>query len=184
MKIKLAVLLSLIMLCIAALTFDLWAQKSINTAAPVPIEQTLVPVPDFKFTTVGQQTYTLHALPEPGILLNFWASWCAPCQVELPAMIRRVKEANGALALVAVSIDDRQDAMEKFIARQKLSDMPHTYWVWDEGKTISLKTFNTSAVPETILINSQRQMVDKIVGDPGWDSPAVKSQLKNLASPR
>src|SRR5262249_49097465 len=141
-----------------------------------------------KFTATDGRRYDLRALPEKGIILHFWASWCPPCMAEFPALLQKVADTHGDLALVAVSIDDRRDDMNHFLDRLRqdngpLAAVPHVYWVWDRDKTISLKTFDTVRPPESVLIDARRHMVDKIAGDPGWDSADLRTRLAALARP-
>jgi thiol-disulfide isomerase/thioredoxin len=182
MKAKLLALLAVLIVCALAASYDRW-----HTPGPEqPAEETEItamkpaPVPDFGFTTDRGMAYDIHALPERGIILHFWASWCAPCAQEMPALLAKVRQANGTLALVAVSIDDNQAQMQQFLHQTALKPEPHIYWVWDRTKDISLRRFNTIRVPETILIDRGRMMTEKIVGDPGWDSAAVRAELAGL----
>ncbi len=180
MRPKFLVLIIIIVLCGLAVSYDFWPQQRVQIAPPAAHTAHFETVPDLTFTTRDQKTYQLKTLSEPGILLHFWASWCAPCQTEFPQLLKQIAEANGRLALVAVSIDESPAAITHFMAQYHLTSAPHVYWVWDQGKIISLKTFNTAAVPETILINRQRRMVEKLVGDPDWTSAATSQRLKTL----
>jgi thiol-disulfide isomerase/thioredoxin len=142
------------------------------------------PLPSISFTVTDGKKYDFAKLPEKGIVLHFWASWCAPCAVEFPVLLKKIAEANGDLALVAVSIDDSRENMDKFVKKLgKQADAPHVYWVWDKNKDISVKQFDTVKAPETVLIDSKRRMTGKIAGDPGWDTPAMAEKLRALALP-
>ena len=181
MRAKLIVLFVILVVCALAMSYDLWPDRQQPTITQVAAPAAhFATVPDFTFSTIDQKSHMIKSLPEQGIILHFWASWCGPCLIELPHLVKRVADSHGRLALVAVSIDDNFDAMNQFIARQHQKDTSHVYWVWDQDKYISLKLFNTTTPPETILINARRQMVDKIVGDPDWTLPEAKRLLDKL----
>jgi len=179
MRAKLSSLFAILVICGLAIAYDTWHQAEL----PPTITEinTFKMTPNFKFTAQNSKTYDFNHLPKTGIILHFWASWCVPCQVELPELLKQIQNAHGELALVAVSIDNSHEAMQKFIDQLPYRNNTHIYWIWDQNKDISLKTFNTANVPESILINSQHQMVQKIVGDPGWNSPDIVKQLNELA---
>jgi cytochrome c biogenesis protein CcmG, thiol:disulfide interchange protein DsbE len=172
---------------IAVFTFAIAREHMITPVAPAyaPAAQAAAqPLPAISFAATDGKTYDLGKLPEKGIVLHFWASWCAPCAVEFPVMLKKIADANGDLALVAVSIDDKREDMDKFV--KKLGGQataPHVYWVWDKDKDISVKQFDTVKAPETVLIDAKRRMTAKIAGDAGWDTPAMAEKLRALALP-
>ncbi|HVY13380.1 MAG TPA: TlpA disulfide reductase family protein, partial [Alphaproteobacteria bacterium] len=132
--------------------------------------QTSAPVPSFSFALLDGGTGKIDDLKEKIILIHFWASWCAPCKVEFPHLLDYVKRANGKVALLAIAVDDKREASKKFLKSLRLeTDTPHVIWAWDSDKTLSFKLFNTAAMPETIIVDENRRMVDKIVGPGGWD---------------
>ncbi|HTK84962.1 MAG TPA: TlpA disulfide reductase family protein [Patescibacteria group bacterium] len=184
MKAKLLALIVIIVACGAAATYDLWQTPANAPASDNALVASPHKIPAINFTTLEGKNYFLSTLPEKGIILHFWASWCAPCALEFPLLLRKVAEANGNLALVSVSIDDSRPNMDEFLVRLKArgvrTDAPHVYWVWDRDKSISLKNFQTVRAPESVLINRQRRMIDKIAGDPGWAGQEMSRKLLAL----
>jgi len=67
------------------------------------------PAPDFETTTLDGQPFNLSSLHGKIVLLDFWATWCAPCVAELPN-IRKLHDQYSADGLVAVSISFDRDA--------------------------------------------------------------------------
>lgn len=136
------------------------------------------PFPDLQFKTVDGQSLYLKDIAEPIVLVHFWAAWCQPCQAEFPDLLNYVANARGKVALMAIALDDHYADSQKMLSRIEASShtslsAPHLYWVWDDNKAISARMFNTIKVPETIIVNQQRQMIDKIVGVGPWaDKPA------------
>jgi thiol-disulfide isomerase/thioredoxin len=172
---------------VAVFSFAIARERLMTPGAPAyaPTAAALKqPLPAISFTAADGRTYDLSKLPEKGIILHFWASWCAPCAIEFPPLLKKIGSAGGDLALVAVSIDDRKEGMDKFVQKLgKLTRNPHVYWVWDKDKSISMKQFDTVKAPETVLIDARRRMTAKIAGDPGWDTPAMAEKLRALSVP-
>jgi thiol-disulfide isomerase/thioredoxin len=151
--------LILVALFIAAIFYDLQHTHRGGDLGAAPAQA---------FTTLAGQTYpSFQALAEPVVMVNFWATWCTPCLVELPSMLERVRAEEGRLALVAVATDEAVEQVRSFLARLPGAQAPHVYWVWDEDKTFS-KAFGTTKVPETYLLDRQRRITRKVVGAYDW----------------
>jgi peroxiredoxin len=85
------------------------------SAAPLPGGMT---APDFTRPALDGKPVTLSAARGKLVLLDFWASWCAPCLVELPHLVDLKKRNAGQLEIIGVSMDDAKtnavDALKRF----------------------------------------------------------------------
>ena len=187
--IKIIVLGCVLLTAVATMLYDyIW-----NKPDFIPIQQTselqnYAPIPEVKFTTLNGESYLLDDLNEEAILLHFWASWCITCLVEFPDLLKLVEKFEGKLALISISIDDDKTAMERLLKKLERRtsakiDRNHVYWVWDENKNISLKQFNITRAPETILINNKRLMVTKIIGKNDWAGKETEQKISDLIEP-
>lgn len=120
---------------------------------------------------------TLEDLRGEVVLLNVWATWCKPCEQEMPSM-QRLYEALGpaGLRIVAVSIDT--DPAEKVRA-----------WVEERGLTFDIlrdprgtiqRTYQTTGVPESFVIDRRGLIVKKQIGTWEWDQPASLAFFRRL----
>ncbi|MBI3242705.1 MAG: TlpA family protein disulfide reductase [Chloroflexi bacterium] len=73
-----------------------------GTPAPAPIVGS--PAPDFTLTNINGGTVTLSDLKGKPVLINFWATWCGPCRVEMPA-IQAAYDANKSDGLTVLAVD-------------------------------------------------------------------------------
>ena len=91
-------------------------------------------------------------------LINFWASWCAPCRVEHPILLKLNKEKN--LKLLGVNFKDKKDNALKF-----LRDLGNPYddLARDELGKYSIN-FGIYGIPESILINEDLVIIKKFIG--------------------
>ena len=131
------------------------------------------PAPDF---TVSDGTTTIHLASYRGqiVLVNFWATWCPPCVEEMPSLLQ-LHHDRPDLAILAVSIDEDPDAYNRFIARHRVD----LTTVRDPTQSAA-KLFHTEGWPETYIIDRQGIIRRKIVGDPDWSNPEIRSFLKSL----
>ena len=70
--------------------------------------------PDFSFTTVDGASHTLSSLRGRTVLVNFWATWCAPCKEEMPELQRIADEYGGQVQVVGVNKLETLDAIGPF----------------------------------------------------------------------
>ena len=135
--------------------------------------QTGKPAPDF---TVSDGVTTVHLASYRGrvVLLNFWASWCAPCIQEMPSLLE-LHHQQPNLAVVAVSIDEDPQAYSSFIFRRHVDLIT----VRDPAqKAASL--FRTEMWPETYVIDRNGIVRRKFIGSQDWMSPEIVAYLKSL----
>jgi len=111
------------------------------------------------------------------VLLNIWATWCGPCEAEMPSMERLHRSfADSGLRIVAVSIDDagREDAVREFVARYELTfDVLH-----DPTKRI-IDQYRTNGVPESFVIGRDG-VVRRKTYTQDWNSPANRALIAQL----
>lgn len=129
--------------------------------------------PDF---TVSDGATTVHLASYRGrvVVLNFWASWCAPCIEEMPSLLELHREQPN-LAVVAVSVDEDPDAYSSFIARRHVDLIT----VRDPAQKAA-RLYHSEMWPETYVIDRQGVIRRKFVGSQDWTSPEISAYLKGL----
>ena len=131
------------------------------------------PAPDF---TVSDGSTSIHLASYRGqvVLLNFWATWCPPCNAEMPGLIQ-LHHDRPDLAILAVSIDEDPDAYTNYVTRRHIDFMT----VRDPSKSAA-NLYHTEGWPETYIIDRQGIIRRKIVGDPDWSNPEIRAYLRSL----
>ena len=133
--------------------------------------------PDFAVTDLQGRTVRLSALRGKVVVLNLWATWCAPCVDEMPSIERLWSTLQGDdFALLAVSQDEEgRHSVEPFVQRMKFSfpvflDPDHEvgdrYGVW--------------GYPETFVIDRNGYVVERVIGPRDWASPESLAALRAL----
>jgi len=112
------------------------------------------------------------------VLLNFWATWCKPCEDEMPAMERLYRGLRGEdFELLAVSVDDEKDlaVVRDFRERMAIS-FPIAL---DPAKSVS-QSYQTMGFPESLLIDREGRVIERYVGPRDWDHPVYAERIREL----
>jgi cytochrome c biogenesis protein CcmG, thiol:disulfide interchange protein DsbE len=135
--------------------------------------QTGKPAPDFN---VSDGTSSIHLANYRGqvVLLNFWASWCAPCVVELPSL-QQFHRDHPEYPILAVSIDESDDAYRRFLVQRRVDFIT----VRDPDKTAA-NEYGTTGWPETFIIDRQGRIRRRFIGATDWSDPEILQFLKTL----
>ena len=124
----------------------------------------------------GEAPLTLEALRGRVVLLNFWATWCKPCEDEMPAMERlRRQLAPRGFELVAVSVDAREEDVVAFRERLGLS-FPIVH---DRDREVA-DAYQAYRFPESWLIDAEGRLVGRFIGPREWDAPSYVERVEAL----
>ena len=138
------------------------------------------PAPDFTLQSLDGKNMSLSDLRGKAVLLNFWATWCSPCKIEMPWFIELQKQyGSQGLQVVGVAMDDSsKEDIAKFA-----SDMGVNYPVLLGKEAVGEAYGGVPALPETFFIGRDGKIVDKIIGLKGRAEieDAIKKALETRA---
>lgn len=157
------------------------------------------PAPAFSLPTRDGRTVSPEGLKGQTVLLNFWATWCAPCLQELPhlaALARRIKDQP--VVLVLVSVDRNWSEIEN-MADDIQSAHPAKAGPWKDAVLLlqgqienvillldpsekTAHTYGTRKYPETYLIDPQGNLKTKFTGPKAWGNAAAIDYLGSALS--
>ncbi len=117
--------------------------------------------PDFSLESLDGKTLRLSDLRGKAVLLNFWATWCGPCKIEMPWFVDLQKQyGSQGLQIVGVAMDDAsKEDIGKFA-----KDMGVNYPILIGKESVGDQYGGVPALPETFLISRDGKIVDKIIG--------------------
>jgi len=125
------------------------------------------PIPEMTVKDAAGHTLALSSLKGQPVLVNLWATWCAPCVVELPTLDRLVDIREGKLRVVTVSQD--MSGTEKVAQFLKERGGDHLEPWLDEKGELGAK-YQIQTLPTTILYNSEGKEVWRFIGGKIWTS--------------
>ena len=119
------------------------------------------PAPDFTLQALDGKDMRLSDLRGKAVLLNFWATWCTPCKIEMPWFVELQNEYGPqGLQIVGVAMDDSsKDDIAKFA-----KDMGVNYPVLLGKEAVGDAYGGVPALPESFFIGRDGKIVDKIIG--------------------
>ncbi len=122
---------------------------------------------------------SLQALRGQPVILNFWASWCAPCRAEMPApRVVANRYADEGLVVLLVNQGERETTMRDF-----LTEMGLTLPVLLDSDLNATRLYRVQALPTTFFIDREGRIQDLTIGGPMTDaylSSRVLSLLKGV----
>ena len=123
-------------------------------------------VPQFKIAYFDKNGYyTKQDLIENNYtLINFWASWCSPCRIEHPILMKLSEENN--LKILGVNFKDKKELARKFL---KDLGNPYSFILKDNSGKQSV-SFGIYGIPESLLINNDNIIIKKFVGPLSFDN--------------
>jgi thiol-disulfide isomerase/thioredoxin len=135
------------------------ARRSGQSSTPRITQSSIAP--DFALESLDGGTMRLSDLRGKAVLLNFWATWCGPCKIEIPWFVDLQKQyGSQGLQIVGVAMDD---ASKEDIAKFA-KDMGVNYPILIGKEAVGDQYGGVPALPETFLIGRDGKIVDKIIG--------------------
>ena len=135
-------------------------------------------VPTFRFQDAEGHEKTLADWKGKVVLLNVWATWCAPCRREMPALDRLQKEMGGeTFEVVALSVDRQgAPASRKFLEETKATGLK----LYVESTSKSIGVLRASGLPTTLLIDREGREVGRLAGPAEWDGADAKKLIASV----
>lgn len=132
------------------------------------------PAPAFALND-GHNAVDLHSLRGQVVLLNFWATWCAPCIVEMSSL-EALQADLPQVKIVAVAFDEDAATYNTYLLRHPLP----LFTVLDATQSVS-SAYGTFRPPESYLIDKKGVIRRKFIGAQDWTSPEIEDTLRKLA---
>ena len=133
-------------------------------------------VPAVSFIGSGETKVALADFAGRGVVLNFWATWCAPCVREMPELDRlRAELAADGIDVLAVSMDRAgHSAIDAFYKRTEIQHLDALH----DPKNAAGRAFGVRGLPTTVIINPKGEEVARIAGIHHYDTPETKDYLR------
>lgn len=160
-------------LTLAAMTFGIWwVSKDYRPGA----EKGQL-APTFQLPDRSGRIHSLQEYQGRAVLLNFWATWCAPCVSEMGSFEKLTQKFKGQpFEIVAVSMDEEGwKAVDAFTKK-----IPITFTILLDKDFKTADAYGTYRIPETYLVDQKGRIVEKFFGPQEWADPAFVKKIQSL----
>ncbi|MCB1398741.1 MAG: TlpA family protein disulfide reductase [Rhodobacteraceae bacterium] len=161
----------------AASAADLAALK-LGDMKKLVLTEPPVPAPDVVFLDESGAERRLSDWQGKVVLVNFWATWCAPCRAEMPALDRLQAELGGDAFEVLTIATGRNTptAIDKFFTEAGVTLLPRHK---DERQQLA-RSLGVVGLPVTVIFDAEGQEVARLIGEAEWDAPEAKDLIRAL----
>ena len=137
-------------------------------------------MPDLAFTGADGASRRLSEWRGKAVLLNLWATWCAPCKAEMPSLDRlQAKLGGDKFAVLAISMD--RTGLEKpqsFFASNGISHLA----VYNDPQAEATAVLRASGLPLSVILDGQGREIARLIGPADWDSPDMTAKVEEFIS--
>ena len=147
--------------------------------AKLVLSATPKPLPDPVLLDGSDAPHHLSDYRGRWVVLNFWATWCAPCRKEMPSL-QRMQGAMPDLAVLPVAAGrNPPEGIARFYADAGVTTLP----ILRDPKSELSRPMGVLGLPLTVIVNPDGAEVARLIGDAEWDGPAARAVLGALITP-
>ncbi len=133
--------------------------------------------PDFVLTTLDGREVRLSDYRGHVVFLNFWATWCGPCKIEMPAMERMYRELRPqGFAVLAVSTDAQGAA----VTGPYRDSLGLSFTIAHDPEMIVGRLYGVRSLPVTFLVNREGVITHQVFGARNWGDTEARSGIRKL----
>jgi thiol-disulfide isomerase/thioredoxin len=140
-----------------------------------------VMVPEIGVVGMDETPHSLVAYRGKWVVLNFWATWCAPCRQEMPSLDALQSKLGGEdFAVVAVATGrNPPQAITKFWEEAGIVNLQPLR----DPKSALARAMGVLGLPVTVVLNPEGQEVARLIGDADWSGPEALAMFEALMAP-
>jgi thiol-disulfide isomerase/thioredoxin len=145
------------------------------------VEDEPKPLPDFTFTDAEGKAHSVADFAGKGLLINLWATWCAPCVQEMPALDRAQAALAGEEIVVLALSSDRggKAQVEPFYRDRGIQRLG----LWLDPRGAAGRAMGVRGLPTTIIVDRQGRERARLEGAAEWDEPEMLAAVRRLVGP-
>ncbi len=137
-------------------------------------------LPDGVFVTQDGTSHRLAEFKGRGMVVNLWATWCAPCVAEMPSL-QTLSKALAPLDIAVLPLSSDRGGAETVQAWYQAHDITALPVLLDPKGALA-RAFNARGIPTTVVINQNGQAVARLEGAADWAAPEAQAVIRKLTA--
>lgn len=134
------------------------------------------PTPALRLQDLDGKAHTLADYRGKVVLINFWATWCAPCRYEMPSIEKlRASLMGRPFAVLAVNLGEPEPRVRAF-----LQEVPLRFPVLLDPDAAAAKAWKVKALPATFVVGPDGRVRYRYIGELDWSRASVRSAIAAL----
>ena len=140
-----------------------------------------VTLAEFELTPFQGKSFNVSEIKSKILLINFWATWCEACMVEMPSILKlRERFKSQGFEVIAIDVDENPAA----VLPRALKQLGIDFTVYTDPEQKLSDLFDVQAIPLTVIINRERKILLVENGERNWDDEEVHSLMNGWLNPR
>jgi len=139
-----------------------------------------VTTPTLKLESLKGGVIDLKDLQGKVVLVQFWATYCTPCRIEMPSMnnlIKKLEASKTPFKIIAVNMGETKDEVQKFV-----DEVKPEFTIWMDSNGENVQAWNVFAAPSNFLIDTKGKIRYTLYGGVEWDSEEMTKTIQELAA--
>ena len=170
-------MLGAVLLLVGSITWTATSAGSLHPVAQRGVVKPGEPAPNFQLRDMNGQVISLSDLRGKVVLLNFWATWCGPCRIEMPAMERLYRTFDRKdFEILAVSTDAQGVVVTRPFQQENQLSFPILH---DSDFRVGL-SYGARTLPMTFMVDRQGIVRQQIFGARDWQAAEAHQLIKML----
>ncbi|MFO1351208.1 MAG: TlpA disulfide reductase family protein [Gammaproteobacteria bacterium] len=140
-----------------------------------PVDSTRA-APDFKLPDIQGKTHALADYRGKVLVVNFWATWCAPCVKEMPSLQRAWEQLRGdRVQVIGINLGEEAADITQFIGKY-----PIEFPLLLDAEMAQQAAWGLKGLPTTFVVDPNGRIAYTVLGDKNWDDPEILKQIRAL----
>lgn len=159
--------------------FLLMTVSGLNAAELKEVDASLK-TPSLKLDSLKGEALDLKDYKGKVVLVQFWATYCTPCRIEMPSMnnlIKKLEESKIPFEILAVNMGESKDEVQKFV-----DEVKPEFTILMDSKGENVQAWNVFAAPSNFVVDPKGKIKYTLYGGVEWDSEEIVDAIKKLSS--
>ena len=152
-------------------------ERALLKLSNIDAPHTFIEAHDFSGTLIDGTAIQLADYQGKIVLLNFWATWCAPCLKEMPDLEELWSDSGGEVVVAAISMGETEEKIRKFLQKH-----PFSFPIIADTDMKIVQLYGVKNLPITYLVDPNGAIIDRALGPREWAKPELVEFFESQTS--